>query len=86
MFEVQCVAKTVFVTFLSMPLLTELVSSEDGFCYRHGAPNGAVPQSQHSIPIESSEEAMQCASRSATQKILGPKRPETSHWSVQRQL
>jgi hypothetical protein len=25
-----------------MPLLTELVSSEGGFCYRRGAPNGAL--------------------------------------------
>ena len=37
MFEVQCVAKKVFVEFLSMPLLTELVSSEDGSYYRHGS-------------------------------------------------
>ena len=43
MFRVECVAATVFVAFISMPLLTELISSEDGFCYRHGAPNGAVP-------------------------------------------
>ena len=47
---VQRVTTTVFVAFMSMPLLTELVSSEEGSCYRHGAPNGAVPQSQHSIP------------------------------------
>jgi len=43
MFRVKCVATTAFAAFISMPLLTELVSSEDGFCYRHGAPNGAVP-------------------------------------------
>ena len=49
MFRVKCMATTVFVGFISMPFLTELVSSEDGFCYRHGAPNGAVPPSQHSI-------------------------------------
>jgi hypothetical protein len=55
MFEVQCVAKTVFVTFLSMPLLTELVSSEDGFCYRHGAPNGALPPSQHRITLKTAK-------------------------------
>ena len=36
MFEVQCVATTVFVAFIAMPFLTELVSSEDGFCYRQG--------------------------------------------------
>jgi len=43
MFRVKCVATAVFVAFISMPLLTELVSSEGGFCYRHGAPDGAVP-------------------------------------------
>jgi hypothetical protein len=43
MFRVKCVVTTVFVAFISMPFLTELVSNEDGFCYRHGAPNGAVP-------------------------------------------
>ena len=49
MFRVKCVATAVFVGFIPMPLLTELVSSEDGFCYRHGAPNGAVPPISHSI-------------------------------------
>jgi len=39
---VQCAATTVFVAFISMPLLTELVFREDGFCYKHGAPNGAL--------------------------------------------
>ena len=41
MFRVECVAKTVSGAFISMPLLTELVSMEDGVCYRHGAPSGA---------------------------------------------
>ena len=50
MFRVKCVVTTAFEAFITMPLLTELVSSEDGFCYRHAAPNGAVHQSQHSIP------------------------------------
>ena len=50
MFGVQCVAKTVYAVFLSMPLLTELGWSEDGLCYRHGAPNGALPPSQQPIP------------------------------------
>ena len=43
MLRVKCVVTAVFVAFISMPLLTELVSSEEGFCYRHGAPDGAVP-------------------------------------------
>jgi hypothetical protein len=30
------------VALLSMPLLTEPGSNENGFCYRHGAPDGAV--------------------------------------------
>ena len=47
MFVVQCLAKTVHVVFISMPLLTELVSSKAGFNYRHGAPNGAVLQASN---------------------------------------
>jgi hypothetical protein len=50
MFRVEFVATGAFAAFISMPLLPELVSSEVGFCYRHGAPNGAVALSQHSIP------------------------------------
>jgi hypothetical protein len=42
MFRVEHVANTVFAALTSMPLLTELVSTEDAVCYRHGAPNGAV--------------------------------------------
>jgi hypothetical protein len=34
----------------NMPLLTELGWSDEGTCYRHGAPNGAVPPGQHPIP------------------------------------
>jgi hypothetical protein len=55
MFRVKCMATTVFVAFISVPLLTELVSSEDGFCYRHGAPNGAVHPSQHSMPTKTAK-------------------------------
>ena len=36
-----------------MPLLTELVSSKDGFSYKHVAPNGAESSGQHSIPLNS---------------------------------
>ena len=43
MFRVKCVAATVFEAFSSMPLLMELISSKDGFCYRHDAPNGDAP-------------------------------------------
>ena len=50
MFQVEGVAKRVVVAIISMPLLTELVSCENSFCYRHGAPNGAVFPSQHRIP------------------------------------
>jgi hypothetical protein len=28
--------------FISMPLLTDLISINDGYGYRHGAPDGAV--------------------------------------------
>jgi hypothetical protein len=50
MFVVQGVITMVFTAFISMPLLTELVSREDGLCYRHGAPNGALSSNQHPIP------------------------------------
>jgi hypothetical protein len=46
MFRVERVATTGLVALVSMPLLTELVSRENGYCYRHGAPNGAVRTSQ----------------------------------------
>lgn len=39
MVGVEFVATGVFAAFISMPLLPELVSSEDGFCYSHGAPS-----------------------------------------------
>jgi len=42
MFRVECVLTAVWVALIFMPLLTELVSMENGVCYRHGAPNGAV--------------------------------------------
>ena len=42
MFRVECVVTAVSVASVFMPLLTELVSIENGVCYRHGAPNGAV--------------------------------------------
>jgi len=47
MVRVECAATQGFLTFLSMPLLTELVSIKDGFNYKHGAPNGAVTTRQH---------------------------------------
>ena len=37
MVRVERVATRRFVTFISMPLLTELVSIKDGFSYKHGA-------------------------------------------------
>jgi hypothetical protein len=54
---VQCVTRTVFVALMSMPLLTELVLGKDGFCYRHGAPNGAVPTRPHSIQPKTAKKA-----------------------------
>ena len=46
MARVECVAKQGFVAFISMPLLTELVSINEDCCYRHGAPDGAVSTRQ----------------------------------------
>ena len=44
--RVEFVAMPGFLALISMPLPTELVSTEDGFCYRHDAPNGAIPTGQ----------------------------------------
>ena len=41
MFGVPCAAAAALTVLLAMPLLTELVSTRAGFCYKHGAPNGA---------------------------------------------
>jgi hypothetical protein len=51
MTRVECVATQGLLTFISMPLLTELVSIKDGFSYKHGAPNGAVTTRQHEWSI-----------------------------------
>jgi len=47
---VHGLAITVFTGVNAMPLLPELVPSEDGRCYKHGAPNGAVPKPALPIP------------------------------------
>ena len=43
MFPGECATTKASVVFITMPLQTELVSSEAGVCYRHGVTNGAVP-------------------------------------------
>jgi hypothetical protein len=48
MAQIECVATQGFLTFISMPLLTELVSIKAGFSYKHGAANGAVTTRQPS--------------------------------------
>jgi hypothetical protein len=55
MAEVQCLATALLAAFVSMPLLTELISREDGSYYRHDAPNGAVFPSQHPIALKATE-------------------------------
>ena len=55
MVRVECVATQGFVTFTSMPLLTELISIKAGFSYKHGAPNGAVTTRQYRIPLETAK-------------------------------
>jgi hypothetical protein len=40
-FGVQWAANAVAPVVQTVPLLTELVSVEDGFHYKHGAPDGA---------------------------------------------
>ena len=46
MFRFEVVAATALAALISMPLLTELVSREHAFDYRHGAPNGAWRRSK----------------------------------------
>jgi hypothetical protein len=55
MFKVHCMATTVLAALLTMPLLAELDSSEVGFCYRHGAPSGALFPSQYPIPPQTAK-------------------------------
>ena len=52
---VQRVATTVLAAFVSMPLLTELAPGKNGFCYKHGAPNGTVPRPATPIPPKTAE-------------------------------
>ena len=46
MARVEGVTAPRFAMFISMPLLTELVSINEDCCYRHGAPDGAVSTRQ----------------------------------------
>ena len=55
MAAVQCLGTAVLAAVVSMPLLTELISSEDGSYYRHGAPNGAVFPSQRPTQPKAAE-------------------------------
>ena len=55
MSEVQWVATTVLAACLFMPLLMELVPIEDRRYYKHDAPHGALPPSQHPIPPETAK-------------------------------
>ena len=55
MVRVECVATQGFLTFISMPLLTELISIKEGFSYKHGVPNGAVSTRQYRSPLETAE-------------------------------
>jgi hypothetical protein len=52
MARIEGVTAPRFAMFSSMPLLTELVSINDGYGYRPGAPNGAVATRQHCISTE----------------------------------
>jgi hypothetical protein len=59
MFLDQGTATTMCVALIAMPLLTELASSNHGFCYIHGAPDGAVTPGQHPIPLETAKNRIQ---------------------------
>ena len=45
----------VFLALVFMPLLTELVCSRKGSCYRHGAASGALPPGQCAISPKSAK-------------------------------
>ena len=51
MVRVERVATQGVAALISMPLLTELVSTRDGFSYKHGAPSGAVPRSSAGLNL-----------------------------------
>jgi hypothetical protein len=52
MLRAQNKGTAAFTVFCRMPLLTELGSRKDGFCYKHGAPSGAVRAGSGSIPLK----------------------------------
>jgi hypothetical protein len=57
----QRVANAVRETSVPMPHLTALGLAEDGFCYKHGAPNGAVPKPAPAIPPNTAKKsAIRC--------------------------
>jgi hypothetical protein len=69
----KCVSRTTFVAFTSMPLLTALGSSEDGFCYRHDAPSGAFsrPDSREDNTVP----AGRTCTSSQREAVESPNRP-----------
>ena len=74
MFRVACVATIVLETLISMPLLIELVSAEDSFCYRHGAPSGAVPALLHLITAKTAKNPSlhhKCLNRTSLSALHG---------------
>ena len=60
MFVVYCAATPVCGVSVHMPLLAELVSDGDGFCYKHGAPKGALLTRQQPIPPKSTKHRSLC--------------------------
>ena len=55
MFGAQATATAVCSALIAVPLLTELDSSRDDFCHRHGAPSGAMPPGLRLIPPRTAE-------------------------------
>lgn len=63
---VRGVATRVFTEPNIVPLLPELVPSEDGGCYKHGAPTGAVPKPA----LPHSEQSKICPATRAAQLLM----------------
>jgi hypothetical protein len=57
-FPVKRRAATVFEVLVSVPLLKELGLADDGFGYKHGAPNEVVRGSLYFILLKTGEESL----------------------------
>jgi hypothetical protein len=72
MARVEGVTAPRFAMFVSMPLLKELVSINDGYGYRHGSPNGAVATRQQGNPPETGKNRELACKSNARSRLHDP--------------